>query len=511
MGCVIGCDIGSQGVKVIMLREDGEILGEVSIEYPILYPRPAWAEQPAHFWTDAVVAGIAALRRKVGVSPDEILAIGLDGQVDGFVPVDGHGVPIYSSIIWMDRRAVEQTARVARLHDAKRLFNLSGLNLDPYHVAPKIRWFMDNEPGLSERSRYFLLPGSYVAYFLTGELGVDYSNASSTLLMNVTARVWSPELLEIFQIDPSTMAPIYPANHVLGRLRPEIANQMGLSSKTLVILGSGDEHAASLGAGVVRDGLVCDICGTAEPVCAASQAPVFDPEGLVETHCHAHPDLWLMENPGFVSGGNYRWFRDNFGEAEVQRASYEGLDAYDLLNQAAEQVPPGSEGLIMTPTLMGSVTPTWNALARGVFFGFSLNHRREHFLRALLEGSAYALRDITDRMQHLGLGINEIRAVGGGARSALWRQIKADVTGIPVSLPQTSETTSLGAAMLALDGSGLAGCLAEAAQMCVKIVETREPDQKTCEKYEKYYQLYRATYFALLPVFEQAAKIDEEN
>jgi xylulokinase len=275
-----------------------------------------------------------------------------------------------------------------------------------------------------------------------------------------------------------------------------------------VILGSGDEHAACLGAGVTKPGLVCDIAGTAEPVCASSDAALFDDTGLVETHSHADPDLWLLENPGFASGANYRWFRDQFSVQEVERAAEEGVDAYALLNVAAESVPAGSDGLIMLPCLMGALAPTWNALARGTFMGFTLAHRREHFCRAILEGSAYAVRDITDQMSRMGLPLQEIRTVGGGARSPLWRQIKADVTGLPVSITETVETTALGAGILALAGSGLIGSLAEAVELTTHVVETREPDTKTREIYEHYYQLYRATYFSLLPVFEKAASIN---
>jgi xylulokinase len=259
---------------------------------------------------------------------------------------------------------------------------------------------------------------------------------------------------------------------------------------------------------VTRPGLVCDIAGTAEPVCASSQTALFDESGLVETHCHADPDLWLLENPGFVSGANYRWFRDQFSVQEVTRAAQEGMDAYTLLNFAAESVPPGSDGLIMLPCLMGAMAPTWNALARGTFMGFTLAHRREHFCRAILEGSAYAIRDITDQMLRMGLPLEEIRAVGGGARSPLWRQIKADVTGLPVSITNTVETTALGAGILALAGSGLIDTLGEAVKLTTHVVETRQPDQKGRSTYEEYYQLYRATYFSLLPVFEQASKIN---
>jgi xylulokinase len=236
--------------------------------------------------------------------------------------------------------------------------------------------------------------------------------------------------------------------------------------------------------------------------------PLFDESGLVETHCHAHPDLWLLENPGFASGANYRWFRDQFSAQEIARAAQEGVDAYTLLNAAAESIPAGSDGLIMLPCLMGALAPTWNALARGTFMGFTLAHRREHFCRAILEASAYALRDITDQMLRMGLPLEEIRAVGGGARSPLWRQIKADVTGLPVSITDTVETTALGAGILALAGSGLFASLEEAVRLTTHIVETREPDSKTSALYDEYYQLYRATYFSLLPVFEQAAKIN---
>jgi len=507
MGYVIGCDIGSQAVKAILLSDRGELLGEAGSSYLIDYPCPAWAEQDARYWETAVIQAVNALLKHCGVDKDAIVSIGLDAQVDGFVTVDASGKPLHPAIIWMDRRAVRETEAIGRMGDSRRIFDITGLNLDAYHVAPKIRWLAENQPQVFERARYFLMPGSYIAFWLTGELGVDYSNASSMLLMDIRRREWSSELCELFQVPKDRLPPIYPANHVLGTLRPALAERMGLSPKTRVVLGCGDEHAASLGAGVIHSGMVCDIAGTAEPVCAASAEPFFDRSGLVETHCHAHPDFWLLENPGFVSGGNYRWFRDHFGMEEVKQAAELGLDAYDLLNEMAASVPAGSEGLLLLPCLMGAVTPTWNAHARGTFLGFTLTHRRAHFVRAILEASAYALRDITDRMQEIGLILNEIRAVGGGARSTLWRQIKADVTGLPVSLLNTVETTALGAALLALHGAGLTASLNEAVEMTVKVVETREPNPLTHAQYNEYYQIYRAAYFALLPVFEQAARV----
>lgn len=506
MSFVIGCDVGSQSVKAILLSEKGEIVAEAGSDYPIEYPQPTWAQQDAHDWERGVREAIAKVIQASGVSKEDILAIGLDAQVDGYVAIDANGKPLHPAIIWMDRRAVAQAEKIKQSYSAKEIFDLSGLNLDPYHVAPKIRWLADEHPHIFERARYFLMPGSYIAYYLSGEVGIDYSNASSMLLMDIRQRIWSPRLCEIFEISPDRLPPIYPANQVLGPIRRELAEEIGLSPRTKIVLGCGDEHAACLGAGVIRPKMVCDITGTAEPVCAVAESPLFDESGLVETHCHAHPDYWLLENPGFVSGGNYRWFRDHFGQAEVELARQQGGEAYELLDRMAEEIPPGSDGLILLPCLMGSVTPTWNAATRGVFLGFSLTHTRAHFARAVLEGSAYGLRDIVDRMKEIGLAVEEIRAVGGGARSPLWRQIKADVTGVPVSLTQTVETTALGAAILALNGAGLTNTLDEACDLCVRVIETRYPQAQNAAIYNQRYQTYRATYFALLPVFEEAAK-----
>jgi xylulokinase len=380
--------------------------------------------------------------------------------------------------------------------DEEKIFQLTGLNLDATHVAPKIRWLADEQPQIYERAAYFLLPGSYMAYALTGELGVDYSNASSTLLLDVYKKTWSRTMADAFGIDLNRLAPVGAATAPLGTLRPALAASLGLSEETVVMIGCGDEHAACLGAGVARPGLVGDIAGTAEPVCAASPEPAFDPTRLVETHCHADPDLWLLENPGFVSGGNIRWFRDQFAKGET----------YAALDVEAAPVPPGAEALTFLPSLMGAMAPTWNESARGTFAGFTLAHNRGHFFRALLEGTAYAIRDITTQMQAAGIELRELRVVGGGAKSRLWNQIKADVTGLQVNVPEVTETTALGAAFLALVGTGSYATLSEASEQIVKIRECIDPDTSMQSAYSEAYERYRQTYFTLLPVFEAAAR-----
>lgn len=296
MQYVIGCDIGTQSLKALLVTRDGQVLHQASASYDVTLPHPTWAEQSPAAWLAALEEAIGALRAATHFAPEEILALGLATQVDGVVPVDSDGRPLRDAIIWMDRRAIAECDAAAASADPAHLLQLSGLNLDPSHVAPKIAWIAANEPEVYHQADRFLLPGSYVALALTGELGVDYSNASSTLLMDVRERHWSPELCALFGVAPERLAPILAATDVLGQLLPSAAARLGLSLRTLVVAGCGDEHAACLGAGAVRPGLVCDIAGTAEPVCAASPEPLFDPSGLVETHCHADPASWLIDS-----------------------------------------------------------------------------------------------------------------------------------------------------------------------------------------------------------------------
>ena len=496
MDYAIGCDVGSQGTKAILLSLAGEVVGETYEGYAIDYPHPLWAEQPVERWIDALTLAIRQLLSKSMVKAEDVRALSLATQVDGVIPIDADGQALHPAIIWMDRRAAAQCESIRQDLGSEQVFQWTGLNIDASHVAPKIKWLAEEQPAIYEKARYFLLPGSYMAYYLTGEIAVDYSNASSTLLLDVHTKKWSETLARAFDIDMTKLAPLGAATAPLGKIRAEVAERLGLSSNTNVMIGCGDEHAACLGAGITQPGLVADIAGTAEPVCAASEKVVFDAARLVETHCHADPDLWLLENPGFVSGGNYRWLRDQFANGQT----------YAMLDAEAASIPPGAEGLTFLPSLMGAMAPTWNEAARGTFAGFTLAHTRGHFVRALLEGSAYAVRDITTQMQVSGLRLQELRVVGGGAKSPLWNQMKADVTGLPVSVPEITETTALGAAFLALVGTRAYASLKEASDRIVRIRERIDPDPSTRSAYTEAYERYRQTYFALLPVFEETAR-----
>jgi xylulokinase len=366
----------------------------------------------------------------------------------------------------------------------------------------KALWVRDEEPELWKDAGWLMSPGTYALRAASGVTAVDYSNASSLALLDPRTREWSGEVLDAAGLDAEMLPELAAGTQEVGTVTAAFANATGLSPETIVAVGCGDEMAATLGAGVFAPGEVCDVVGTAEPVCAASAEPKEDPTMLVECHPHADPDAWLLENPGFVSGGNLRWWRDQFAPEE-RTAEAEGRgDAYDLLSQEAANVPPGAEGLVFLPCMQGAMAPEWNGAARGTFFGLTLAHTREHMTRAILEGSAFALRDILEAMGNAGLEVRRLTIVGGGAKGPLWRQIKADVTGLPVRIPTSVETTATGAAILAAVGSGVHATVADAVRAFVSYrPDEHEPDPQTREVYDEAYRRYREVYFALKPVF----------
>jgi xylulokinase len=337
-----------------------------------------------------------------------------------------------------------------------------------------------------------------------GVLAVDWSNASSLALLDPRTRTWSAPVVDAVGIDQRMLPELAPGTQPVGPVTAAFAEATGLSPDTVVVVGCGDEMAATLGAGVFAPGEVCDVAGTAEPVCAAAAEPGEDPAMLVECHPHADPDVWLLENPGFVSGGNFRWWRDQFAPLERQAEAGGQGDAYDLLTGPAAEVPPGAEGLVFLPCMQGAMAPEWNGAARGVFYGLTLAHTRAHLTRALLEGSAYALRDILEGMGGAGLEVRRLTIVGGGAKGALWRQIKADVTGLPVRVPTSVETTATGAAILAAVGAGVHTGVAEAVAAFVHYQpDEHVPDPERHQRYSEAYRRYREVYFALKPVFDR--------
>ena len=472
-GLLVGVDLGSQGTCAQAIDADGGVVATSYVAHGLSYPHPGWAEQDPLQWLEAVARALGEVRASAGGRP--LLAISFGSQLDGLVATDGGGSPLGPAMIWMDRRAGAQCDDAAERIDPLRLRELTGCNLDPGHVAAKVSWLRRNRPDQFEAARWFLLPGSFVAWRASGELAVDPSNASSSMLLDIRTRDWAVQACDCFGVELERLAPIRPAHDVLGPVAPWLREAAGLDESTVVVLGCGDEMAATLGAGVTEPGTVCDVLGTAHP--------------------HATEDGWLLENPGWLSGGAYRWFRDELGSIEMARATETGADVYELLNDAAAAVPPGAGGVIWIPALAGATAPEWNADARAGWFGLTAAHGRTHLARALLEGNAFALRDVLDAMRVVGLDPSEIVCVGGGARGELLLSIRADVTGVPVTRPEDVETTARGAAMLAAVGAAVYGDVrTAAARMAAPRREPVLPDPERHAVYAATHDRYRQLY-----------------
>jgi len=498
---VVGIDIGSQGTCAQALEPDGTLVASSYAPHAVSYPRPGWAEQDPGEWSRALVQTLAEVRLAAAGRP--IAALSFGSQLDGLVATDRRGRALRPALVWSDRRAVSECERVAGHVDIGRLRDQTGCNVDPGHVAAKIAWLGAHEPEIDRATASYLLPGSWMAWQATGECAVDPSNASSTGLLDPRRLDWCQEACEAYGVDPDRLAPVCPSDAVLGPVAPWLRDAAGLQANTAVVLGAGDEMAAVLGAGVVEPGEVCDVMGTAEPVCAVVAQPTLDVSEVVELHPHAAPGRWLLENPGWLSGGAYRWFRDELGGPEVARAAATGADVYELLNALACGAPPGADGVCWVPALSGAMAPEWNAKARAGWFGLTAAHSRAHMARALLEGNALALRDVVEAIVASGHRLTGLVCVGGGARSDLLLAIRAHVTGLTVCRPQDVETTARGAAMLAAAGAGLHDTVAAAArEMAGPRAKPVEPDPGLRTVYDALHLRHLALYAALRPLFD---------
>jgi xylulokinase len=480
---VIGCDIGTQSTKGVLVDESGAVVGTAVAGYGMESPAPGWAEQDPADWLDAVAQVVRTLTGEAG---GRVAAFGVSAQVDGVVATDAGLQPLHPAVIWLDRRATAEAAKVEETIGGDALYDLTGLNCDATHGAPKMRWLLDH---IDTSPRHLLPPAAVVTGWLTGSLAQDHANASSSMLYDIAERRWAETLLDAFGIDPALLPEIVDATEVVGTVRPEIATALGLDPGCRVVAGTGDDHAGAVGAGAVAPGVVVDVAGTAEPIGTTAHTPALDPGRLIEAHAHAVPDVWFIENGGFVSGGSILW---------VSRLL--GLEQTEVLETAA-RADAGSKGLVFVPALSGAMAPRWNAHARGSFTGLAMEHGADEMCRAVVEACVFAAKDIVDRIDEMGLPIDEVRVVGGGSRSRLWMQIKADVLGRPVR-PVLGESCALGAASLAAVAAGWHPDVPAAAKALLgDLGPAFEPNPDTAAAYADAYHRYRRAFDALEPTY----------
>lgn len=485
MPFAIGCDVGSQSLKAVVLSPTGEILATAGSPYQMIHKHSGWADQEPDWYIRALGEAVHEAVAAAGIDPADVAVIGLASQVDGVVPINRNRDPLRDAIIWLDRRAVEEAECLRRTVGVATAFSRTGLNIDATHTGPKIMWLREHEPHVFSEAVSMPSVGGFLLAWMTGEIAQDHANASSTLFYDISTRAYSPDMLAAAGIDPAMMPQIRNSTDVVGTLLPHAAEVLGLTTKCQVIVGTGDEHGACVGAGGVSRDVVVDIAGTAEPVCVGSDRPLIDETGLVETHAHAVPDFFLIENPGFVSGGNTLWLADVLGCTQGK--------VFEL----AQQSEPGARGVRFVPALSGAMAPRWNDLMRGAFYGLGMNHGPADLARAVIEGNAFAFTDIVRRLQEMELG-GRIRIVGGGRRSEFSLVTKATLAGCAVERVTTEETTAVGGAMLAAVGAGLFGSIPECVDAVVQVApDPTEPDPTLKGALDAAYGEYRTLYDTL--------------
>jgi xylulokinase len=513
---VLGLDLGTSGLKAALFdAADGSVIASATRGYPLLHPQPGWAEQNPEDWWEATIAAIQACLAAgaaAGIVPEQVRGMGISGQMHGAVLLDGAGNPLRPCIIWADQRSQAQCDWITQQVGQERLIDLVSNPALTGFTAPKVLWVRDNEPEIWSRVRRILLPKDYLRWRLTGVEAMEISDAAGTCLLDVTHGIWSAELLRDIGLDPALLPPVVGATEIAGTLTPEVAQLTGLLAGLPIAGGGADNACGAVGAGIVSPGLALLSIGTSGVLLAYSATPLVDRSGPIpraHTFNHAVPQAWYLMGVTQGAGLSLRWVRDHIGAAEVAAAQASGRDAYDVLSEEAAAVPAGSEGLLFLPYLQGERTPVLDAQARGGWIGLTARHERRHLVRSVLEGVAFSLRDCLEVVRASGVEVRELRATGGGVRSAVWRQILADVLGVPLLPVGAEEGPAFGAALLGGVAAGVYPSVAEACAQTVRTGDPVNPDQTNSIRDDTLYSYYRGLYPALAATMQGLAAFEQ--
>jgi xylulokinase len=501
MARLLGLDVGTTGCKAVLFDEDGTLLAMASREYAVDLPHPGWAEQDIErVWALAV----EAMRQAIGAAgAGEVAAIGLSVHGEAVTPVDGAWRPLRPTILGMDTRTGSQNEWLRERFGGERLFERTGMPIHTVNTLPKLLWIKEHEADVWNRAERFVLVEDFFIGRMTGQAVVSECLASRTQLLDLAQGRWDDEILDATGLDAARLSTVRPSGTLVGPLSGELTAALALARPPGIVTGGHDQACGALGVGIVSPGLASVSTGTAEVVEVALASPVVSRplfEGNISVYRHVVPGLYLAMTLNHSGGMALRWFRDGLCEPQVQRATALGLDAYDVLLDGASA---GPTGLLVLPHFSGAGTPTFDTASRGAILGLTFATTRADIALAIIEGLTYELRLNLDLLREGGVAIDVLRAIGGGARSGRWLQLKADVTGIPVVTPQVTEAAALGAALLAGAGAGLFASVPEAAQRFLRLTRTYTPDPARHAEYTRQYELYREVYPAVSPITHQ--------
>jgi xylulokinase len=502
MSTYLGLDIGTTSVKAAVFDASGTCLALQAQDYALNTPGVDRVElDPEHYWVSTVEV-IGQIMGTSGISPESISAICVSSQGETVITVDHDGKPIYPALVWLDNRARAEANQLAD-QLGSRVYAHTGIpEVNPTWTACKIAWIREHEPEIFRQAYKFLLAQNFIIHRLTGDYVTDGGVSCTTLLLDINNHSWWQEALNAVGISPERLPTLKRVGEIAGGLNLKAAGMLGLQAGTPVVLGGMDQIAGAVGAGNLMPEIVSESTGGALTIQVTVDRPDIDERAQIPVYLHALPGMYLFDPVCDTGGMSFKWFRDVFGEVEIARARQGGLDAYDLLTELAEQAEPGCDGLLMLPHLTGAFSPEYDPYARGVFYGFTLAHRKAHFARSVMEAVAFMLRRNLELVTTTGLEIKEVRATGGGARSRLWRQIKADVCNCPVVSLMHEDSALLGDAILAAVATGGFATVFEAADAMVKVAERLEPLPANCPLYEDAYGRYIQLYKTLAPRFQ---------
>jgi gluconokinase len=507
---ILAVDIGTTSTKTLIVhRDDGQVLASHSIEYPLFTPAADRVEQDPLEIFQAVISGIGSVVRTLKIHSDQILCVSFSSAMHSLIAVDKELNPLTNCITWADNRSAEYVSVLKQNGLGQEIYARTGTPIHPMSPLLKLMWFRDHETELLKSAYKFIGIKEFVFAKLFGRFVIDHSLASATGLFELEKLDWDQKALNTAGISREQLSEPVPTTYRLTEMKREYANEMGLKPETPFVVGASDGVLANLAVGATEPGVFAVTIGTSGAVRGVVKKPITDPHGRL--FCYAlKEDFWVVGGPINGGGMMFRWVRDQLATLEAEEGRRRGMDPYDYLTELASEIPAGSEGLIFLPQLAGERAPHWNANARGVFFGFSLAHNKKHMIRSVLEGVMLRIHSVASALEDIIEAPHEIRASGGFAKSVFWRQMMADVTGTPVTVMDSVESSGIGAALLGLFSMGVIDDFKEA-QAWIRVQALHQPDDRNNRVYEQLTSIYRNVYDHLKDDFDAISAFQQEH
>jgi len=506
---VLAADIGTTSTKTLLIDRDGRVKASHSIEYPLFTPAPDRAEQDPLQIFDAVVQGIGAVVRKLGIRADEVLCVSFSSAMHSLIAVDRDGNPLTPCITWADNRSASYADKLKQSGLGQQIYSRTGTPIHPMSPLLKLMWFRDQMPELVSQTYKFIGIKEFVFAKLFGRYVIDHSLASATGIFNFLTMDWDEEALRLTGVNADQLSELVPTTHRVEGLSAEHAAAMGLAADTPFIVGASDGVLANLGVGAFEPGVVAVTIGTSGAVRSVVSKPQTDPDGKL--FCYALTEnFWVVGGPINNGGIVFRWVRDQIATLEAEEARRQGMDPYDYLTELASQVPAGSDGLLFLPLLAGERAPYWNANARGVYFGLSLSHQKKHMIRAALEGVMFSIQAVSTSLERMMGRPSVIRASGGFARSEFWRQMMTDMIGTAVTVPDSIESSGIGAALLGLLAMGEIDDLSYAHNW-IQVGKAHEVVESEYRIYQQLTSIYTSVYHQLKDQFDAITAFQQQH